>query len=195
MSPRCIKPSLLGAPIIREVLAISIHPRGDTLTKANIHTYLNMNLKEFNNYLQSLPEEILPDAAEIIAETATEHFKQAFKVKAFDGNPWPAASKPRSNGSLWIDSGALVNSIRPSEVSAQRVVISAGNDKVDYAAVHNEGFNGTVAVPEHTRKGAPVKAHTKTVSMPRRQFMGDSETLVDLIHQRIEGYIDSLTQQ
>lgn len=45
------------------------------LTGANIQNYFNMNIKELNKYLQSLPEEIISDAAEIVAETATEYYK------------------------------------------------------------------------------------------------------------------------
>ena len=81
------------------------------LTEANIQNYFNMNIKELNNYLQSLPEEIISDAAEIVAETATEYYKSAFKKKAFDGNPWTPAKVPKTTGSLLIDSGALVNSV------------------------------------------------------------------------------------
>ena len=77
------------------------------LTEANIQNYFNMNIKELNNYLQSLPEEIISDAAEIVAETATEYYKSAFKKKAFDGNPWTPAKAPKTTGSLLIDSGAL----------------------------------------------------------------------------------------
>ena len=55
-----------------------------------------MNIKELNNYLQSLPEEIISDAAEIVAETATEYYKSAFKKKAFDGNPWTPAKAPKT---------------------------------------------------------------------------------------------------
>lgn len=88
-----------------------------------------MNIEELNNYLQSLPEEIISDAAEIVAETATEYYKSAFKKKAFDGNPWTPAKVPKTTGSLLIDSGALVNSIRPAVITPQRVVISAGNEK------------------------------------------------------------------
>ena len=84
------------------------------LTEANIQNYFNMNIKELNNYLQSLPEEIISDAAEIVVETATEYYKSAFKKKAFDGNPWTPAKAPKTTGSLLIDSGALVNSIRPA---------------------------------------------------------------------------------
>ena len=88
-----------------------------------------MNIKELNNYLQSLPEEIISDAAEIVAETATEYYKSAFKKKAFDGNPWTPAKVPKTTGSLLIDSGALVNSIRPAGIKPPRGGISAGEGK------------------------------------------------------------------
>lgn len=144
-----------------------------------------MNIKELNKYLQSLPEEIISDAAEIVAETATEYYKSTFKKKAFDGNPWTPAKVPKTTGSLLIDSGALVNSIRPAVITPQRVVISAGNEKVDYAQAHNEGFKGVVS----------VKAHTRKTNIPKREFMGDSEELNGQIHARIEGYIDSLNNK
>ena len=83
--------------------------------------------------------------------------------------------------------------------NTQRVVISAGNEKVDYAQVHNEGFKGIVPVPAHTRKtkrkDVPVKAHTRKTNIPKREFMGDSEELNEQIHARIEGYIDSLNKE
>lgn len=157
-----------------------------------------MDIKELNKYLQSLPEEIMEDAADIVAETATAYYKGTFRSKEFDGNPWAPAKVPKTTGSLLIDSGALVNSIRPAVVTPQKVVISAGNDKVDYAQVHNEGFSGTVAVPAHTRKtkhkDVPVKAHTRKANIIKREFMGDSNELNEQIHARIEGYIDSLNK-
>ena len=103
-----------------------------------------MDFNELENYLGSLPDKILDDAAEIVAETATAYYKETFRRKAFDGNPWAPAKVPRQNGSLLIDSGNLLNSIRPAYVGRDKVVISAGNDKVDYAKVHNEGFIGRV---------------------------------------------------
>lgn len=166
---------------------------------ANIQNYFNMDIKELNKYLQSLPQEIISDAAEIVAETATEYYKSAFRKKAFDGNPWTPAKVPKTTGSLLIDSGALVNSIRPAVITPRRVVISAGNEKVDYAQAHNEGFKGVVSVPAHTRKtkrkDVSVKAHTRKTNIPKREFMGDSEELNGRIHARIEGYIDSLNNE
>ena len=46
-----------------------------------------MDFKELDRYLKSLPDRILPEAAEIVAETATEYYREAFRKKAFDGNP------------------------------------------------------------------------------------------------------------
>lgn len=156
-----------------------------------------MNIKELNKYLQSLPDDILDDAAQIVAETATEYYKETFTRKAFDKNPWVSAKIPKRTGSLLVDSGALLNSIRPTLISTHRVVISAGNDKVDYAQVNNEGFTGSVAVPAHTRKtkkwgDVQVKAHTRQANIPQREFLGDSKELNEQIYKRIEGYVDSL---
>lgn len=157
-----------------------------------------MNINELNDYLQSLPDEILSDAAEIIAETATEYYRSTFRKKAFDGNPWVPAKVPKTTGSLLIDSGAMMNSIRPAVVTPEKVVISAGNDKVDYAQVHNEGYKGPIQVPAHTRrarrKEIQVRAHTRNVDIPQRLFMGESQELNDQIHDRIEGYIGYLNK-
>lgn len=131
---------------------------------------------------------------DIIAETATEYFKQRFSDKDFDSNPWNTDTKKvKTTGSLLVDSGAMLNSIRPAIVSKTEVVISAGDSKVDYAQVHNEGFVGNVTVPAHTRKGHAVKSHTRAVNIPQRQFMGNAKELVTDIMKRIEGYIRSIT--
>ena len=156
-----------------------------------------MDTKELEKYLRSLPDRILPEAAETVAETATEYYRETFRKKAFDGNPWAPARVQKRTGSLLIDSGAMMNSIRASHVSPEKVVISAGNEKVDYAAVHNEGYSGPVTVPVHTRRtgkygNVKVRQHTRNVSIPQRQFLGNSDELNDMIHDRIEKYIESL---
>ena len=145
------------------------------------------------NYLGSLPDKILDDAAEIVADD--RHgllLEETFRRKAFDGNPWAPAKVPRQNGSLLIDSGNLLNSIRPAYVGRDKVVISAGNDKVDYAKVHNEGFIGRVTVPAHVRHtsrygNVQVREHTRMANIPARPFMGPSDELADEIHKRLEG--------
>ena len=158
-----------------------------------------MNLKQLEAYLSSLPDKLMGDTAEIVAETATEYFKETFCKKAFDGNPWTPAKTAKRRGSLLIDSGAMLNSIRPLVITPHRVVIATGNQKVTYVRAHNEGYDGEVQVPAHTRrtkKGSTnVKAHTRTAHIIQRQFMGSSEELNDRIKGRVVDYIKNLTNE
>lgn len=156
-----------------------------------------MDFNDLSNYLTSLPNQILDEASQIVAEAAIEYYMARFKEKAFDGNPWAPAKVPRRNGSLMIDSGELLKSIVPAYIGRDKVIISAGNDKVSYAQVHNEGFIGSVTVPAHVREtpkygNVNVKGHTRQVNIPQRQFMGESDELANIIHERIEKAINKL---
>lgn len=152
--------------------------------------------------LFTLKNEILDAVPDIIAETAVEYFQDTFRKKAFDGTPWPNFSpgyRHRTNGSLLIDSAALLNSVRPSLISRDLVIISAGNEKVPYARAHNEGFVGSVVVPAHKRtskkgKAYSVKQHSMSMRLPQRQFLGDAKELQQQLHYRIEGFINSLNK-
>mgnify|MGYP000171342129 CR=1 FL=1 len=78
-----------------------------------------------------------------------------------------------------------------AEISARRVVITAGGDRVPYARAHNEGFSGSVVVRSHervSRKGKPyvVKQHARKMLIPRRRFMGESRELETLIKKDVE---------
>lgn len=156
-----------------------------------------MNFNELENYLISLPDQILNEAADTVAKTATEYYKLRFTEKSFDGNPWAPAKAPRKNGSLLVDSGKLLNGIKPTYIGQDKVIISTGMNTEKYAQMHNEGFVGSVAVPAHTRHtrkygDVSVKAHTRQANIPQRQFMGKSDELAEEIHERIQGYINSL---
>lgn len=152
-----------------------------------------MTFDQLGEYFARLPETIMDDVPDIVAETAIEYYKGTFDKKAFDGNPWKEALKPRTNGSLMVDSGSLVNSITVSLVSRQKVVISAGNDKVPYAKAHNEGFTGPVNVSQFTDKnGKNVKAHTRAMDLPQRQFLGKSDELALLLYERLEAYLKTI---
>lgn len=155
-----------------------------------------MTLKELELYLQNLPNEILPDAADLVSETATAYYQETFSKKAFDGNPWAPAKTPKARGSLLIDSGALMNSIRPLVVTPERVVIAAGNNKVTYARIHNEGFSGEVKVPAHIRKtkkygDVQVREHQRMSHVVKRQFVGESKELNRQIKERLQDYLES----
>lgn len=157
-----------------------------------------MNTNELGDYLRALTEEIIEDSAQIVAYTAAEYYRDSFSRKAFDGNPW-VPGRPKASGSLLIASGALANSIHPAIITRQLILISAGNANVPYAQVHNEGYSGPISVGEHRRrmasgKDTTVKAHTRQVRIPQRQFMGESEELNEEIYQRITGYVASKTK-
>lgn len=152
-----------------------------------------MTWDDLGNYFDTLSENLLDDVPDIIAETATEHFKDRFTEKQFDGSPWAPAKIPKRTGSLLVESGNLVNSIRPAYVGRDKVVITAGNDKVQYAQAHNEGYKGPVTIPAHTRRTktgiANVKQHSRTLNLPQRQFMGKANELLQLLYDRITNAI------
>lgn len=119
--------------------------------------------------------------AELAAATGVSYFKGVFRKKTFDGKAWSAAkidqAGKRRRGSLMVDSAALMNSVRTSEATPQRVVWAAGNDKVPYAQVHNEGGRAG--------RGAGF-------DMPQRQFMGQSTELEEQIDKRIQTYLQKI---
>lgn len=153
-------------------------------------------MQNIEQEIAAMMEEICEESAEIIAETATEYFKERFETKEWDGVQWLPAKNPPSQGSLLYRSRRLMNSIRPTEVTPTRVVITAGDNKdVSYAQVHNEGFSGKVNVDAFTRnvkgKTQQVRAHTRNTTIPKRQYMGETEELDERILGRIETLIQS----
>ena len=129
----------------------------------------------------------------IVSESAVETYKDAFRLKAWDGTPWAALS-PGYNpgyGEMMVRDTNLVNSIRPTVEEPDRVIISAGNSKVPYARIHNEGgvivkyarsetFNRNRfksgktqgKYKKGTTKGQGFTFKEHTIVMPQRQYMG-----------------------
>ena len=159
-------------------------------------------MEQMKNLSEKLSRAITEGVPQVVAETAAEYFRQSFTRKGFDGKPWkPWANsyRHRTNGSLMIDTAALLNSIRPSLISPTKVVIQAGNSKVGYAKVHNEGFIGSVVVKSHTRRGRngkpqSVRQHSRRMSIPQRQFMGNAKELDRLLKQDVEEYMKSVVR-
>lgn len=155
-------------------------------------------MQNFGQEIEAMMGEILEVSAEIIAEEATEYYKERFEEKEWNGVKWEPAKHPPSRGSLMLRSTELMTSVKPAEVTPTRVVIRAGdNSKVTYARVHNEGFEGDVNVNPFTRvvkgKQQDVRAHTRHMRTPKRQFMGETEELDERILNRIGNYIESIS--
>ncbi|MFD2787955.1 hypothetical protein [Hymenobacter rubripertinctus] len=127
----------------------------------------------------------------------------------------------QSGRALLIKSGALRRTLRISYALPQQVKVLAGNQDVDYAGIHNEGgrIQTTVRVKAHTRTNSyqdevsgprarkakyakvttgtsTVEAHSRRVNtvMPRRQFMGASDKLMDRVERQFFGQLNKLWQ-
>lgn len=153
-----------------------------------------MDIVEFNEYLRGLPGKVKDAVPKIVAREAEQYYKKRFTEKRWE-NAW-VAGKPKKGGSLLVQSGALVNSIEAVEVSAERVVIAAGNSHVPYAQVHNEGYEGEQTVVKRGRKGAKTLTgrdiFTRHMRIPQRQFMGYTGELGAAVRRRIEDLLDTI---
>lgn len=160
--------------------------------------------KEIRAKIKTLPEKVKQQAPHVIAETATEYYRNAFREKGWNGTAWPNAQRDPGNGSLMVRSGELQASIRPSKITTREVVISGGSPTVPYAQIHNEG--GTVkqiptpkqrkffwamekgANPEGAKLGGWGRmaiAKELTINIPQRKFMGNSTILNRKIKERL----------
>jgi phage gpG-like protein len=137
-----------------------------------------------------------------------------FRAQGWQGgsfSKWPANAR---KGTVLVKTGRLRRGTNFREGIAAVTVYN----NVPYAAAHNLGFRGTVQVKQHTRRrftkervatggltqsGRPkmktisrqasvsvVKAHTRNMRLPRRQFMPtsatDSPVLVNALIREIE---------
>lgn len=150
----------------------------------------------------------------MIGRDAVNFFVDNFRRQGFLGarlEPWKKRrARNRAGRAILVKSGRLRRSIRITKIQAGTIVV--GTD-VPYARAHNEGFRGTVQVAAHTRNkytktkeltgkltklgkartktvkrvtgSVQVKAHTKRMNLPRRQFMGESPYLKTIISRRI----------
>lgn len=173
------------------------------MSSANNQQALNAWFGRFRHFLDS-------STPAVIGETANEYYRESFNTKSFAGVPWPKAKKPAKRGSLMVRSGALVNSIRVAVARPDRVRLSAGNSRVPYAKVHNEGeiinraartetfvrnryktgakskyFGGMGAFKRGTTLGQGMSFKAYSYRMPQRQFMGHSAALNKRIILRI----------
>jgi phage gpG-like protein len=163
---------------------------------------MSNNINKINLWFDKFDEQYSATAG-IISETAVEYFKERLIQKNWNGIPYaPYKNKKRepAKGSLMMRTNNLFSSIRPSIVTAERVVISVGGQKVPYARIHNEGgrVRGIQYVRPYTHpnllgKGrTQVQGHARKVDfvMPRRQFMGASVALNERILERLKRHFN-----
>jgi len=139
----------------------------------------------------------------VLGQEAVNFFKSRFRAQAWTNRyakRWKKRKPPDKKGrgrAILVKSGQLRNSIHVKSWNGRQVIVSAPKS---YAAAHNEGFKGTVNVPQHTRRirgrvavsslktrrtskrtvtvgTTTVRAHRRRMNLPQRQFMGNSETM------------------
>lgn len=149
--------------------------------------------KELTKVLDKMPASI--------GNVSVRYFKQSFRSKSFDGHPWKQR-KEEGKGSLMMVSGALKRSVKRTKLNSRMVTIVAGNSKVKYAAIHNEG--GTINQKVTEKQKAFFRGRSKTsivsvsnkwkamsmsqelnIPIPKRQFMGESKALNRKVNKMI----------
>ena len=204
---RCYRVRLSSVPIARWVLADSINRKRSLI--ANIRKM--GDFETLRRKIAAASERVRLNGTRIIAETATEYYKQRFTTKEWEGKLWKEAQNPPSRGSLMVRSGALVSTIRPARVTPSEAAIRAGSPRVPYARIHNEG--GTI-IQRPTAKqrrffwarayaagemsgdaktlgpwGQAAIAKKLTITMPQRKFIGKSVVLNRKIVDRLRALI------
>ncbi|WP_437918430.1 phage virion morphogenesis protein [Sphingobacterium sp. LRF_L2] len=179
-------------------------------------------MNKFDSQLKKIFDSVnrkIDNAPLLITETALEHFQNALIDKKWDGRPYEAYKNKKrepSRGSLMTRNFNLFRSLRINFVTSDSSRISAGNSKVPYARVHNEGLTvhhrprtTIVTHKEHTAgkyKGKTLFARNNgnatysqkasvgaySVKMPERRFMGKSASLIREIKTRFKNNLKNL---
>lgn len=172
------------------------------------------NLNKLKNFDRDIPILVGAEAVRFSKERFTQGNWIDINTVPWKKRKVQRGSRKRNQRGTLIDSGKLFRSIRVIEKNMNYVVI--GTD-VAYAQAHNEGFNDTVQVPAHkrgqfskskagtgifsirTRKErtktviaktgeSTVKAHSKKLNLPKRQFIGNSFYLSKNIERVVLAY-------
>lgn len=131
----------------------------------------------------------------------TEMFDRNFVQKSFFGEKWPPRKDPKAKGSLLIVTGKMRRSIR-SAIQGNSLRFTSA---LPYTGLHNTGGTFTQRVRAHTRKNRKtgsthtVRAHSRTMVMPRRQFIGDHpqvrEAVKTIITENVSDYFHDLANK
>ncbi len=115
------------------------------------------------------------------------------------GSKWAPRKDTKAKGSLLLVTGKMRRSIR-SGISGRGVKFTS---PLPYTGLHNTGGKFTQTVRSHSRtsktgKSYTVKAHSRTMTMPQRQFIGDhpkvQQAISEIVHDNIAEFFDNLAK-
>ena len=162
---------------------------------------------------RKLAEEVMKDLPKKAGEKALQFFLASFIKQGFTDTsfiPWVKRKDDLSH-KLLNQSYALKNSGKIDKADLNEVNISFG-EGLNYAAIHNEGGTITVKLSAKMKRYfwymykkteddkwkwmALTKKETLTIKIPKRQFIGESETLMNELDKmfidRIKQYFKTL---
>ena len=117
-------------------------------------------------------------------------FDRNFERKGFFGDKWTPRKNTRARGSLLHVTGKMRRSIR-AHISGNAVKFTSA---LPYTTLHNEGGKFAQSVRTHSKtihkgknkgKSYSVRAHSRMLTMPQRQFIGDHTE----VQRAIEGVV------
>ena len=147
-----------------------------------------------------LGKRLLKDANRYASVESINFFKDSFQKQGWteqNFTPWPSRSNDqRPGGAILAQTGNLRDSIQILERNARRIVFGSHSP---YAEIHNEGGTFSIKITEKSRKFfwymykatnlehwkwmALAKKDHFVVQMPKRQFIGESQTLNNKLDQ------------
>lgn len=144
---------------------------------------------------KKIAEDALKDLPQDVAERARAFFLSSFHKQGFTDTsfiPWVKRSNTALSHKILSNSLALRNSVKIKQATLKCIEISAG-EGLPYAAIHNNGGTITVRVTDKMKKyfwamfyktgdaywqNAALTTKTNfVIQIPKRQFIGESDTL------------------
>lgn len=153
---------------------------------------------EIPNFIE-LGEKMINDAVRYSSKHALKFFKESFQKQGFTDTSFtswqPRKNNSRIGGAILTDTGNLRDSLYI--VSRDKFKVTFGSN-VPYAKIHNEGGKLSIPITKKSRRYfwfmykatgkiqwkwmALTKKDRMTVNIPKRQFIGESETLKKELH-------------
>lgn len=164
-----------------------------------------MNKKDFPTpNFNTFAKEMIKEAITIAEKEAVNFFKESFFKQGFTDisfQKWEDRKQPdyRPGRAILQDSGTLRDSIETASKTSNSITIGS---YAQYAKIHNEG--GTISLPvtkkmrkyfwgmyretknEKWKYMALTKKNNLVIKMPKRQFMGNSATLMRLLDAELK---------
>lgn len=144
---------------------------------------------------------LMGDISHYLEQTTIERFDTE---TAPDGSKWTPSQRAKEEGGKTLTDSAVLRQSQRAIADADSVEVGSN---IEYARVHNEGFDGTVKVGVHVRTvrqifGRPlpgglsfkVGPFDREMKMPQRQFLGlsseDEEEILALTDDHFGGGLE-----